>query len=49
MEVTSEVQVDIFHGNNLSVTTAGSTALNAEYRTQRRFSQSYGNLLTDLL
>jgi len=47
MEVTGEVQVDVFHRNDLSITTTSGTALNTEARTQRRFAQRDHRLLAD--
>ena len=46
MEVTGEVQVDIFHGDDLCITAAGSTALDAEHGAQRRLTQAQHGLLT---
>ena len=40
MHVAGKMQVDVFHRQDLGVTTAGSTAFDAEYRTQGRFAQS---------
>ncbi len=47
VEVTGEVQVDVLHGDNLSITTAGSAALHTKHRSQRRLTQSNQNILAD--
>ena len=49
MEVTGEVQVDVLHGDNLSVAAAGSTALNAKHRAQGGLTQGNDDILADLL
>ena len=38
MKITCKMQVQVFHWYNLCVTAAGSTAFNAEARTERRLS-----------
>ena len=38
VEVTGEMQVDVFHRDDLGITAAGSAALDAEDRTEGRFS-----------
>ena len=40
MKVAREVQVDVFHRNDLGIAAAGSTALDAENRAKRRLAQS---------
>ena len=49
MEIASEVQVNIFHWNNLSVTAARCTTLNAKARAKRRLTKTYRRLLTNLI
>ena len=49
MEVSRKMKVDIFHGDHLGITAAGSAALNAETGPQRRLAQCYDNLFPDLL
>ena len=49
MEVTGEMQVDVFHRNNLCVSAAGCTALNAEYRAKGWLTKRYHNVLSKLL
>ena len=39
VEVAREVQIDIFHGNDLGVSAASGAALNAEYGAERRLAQ----------
>ena len=39
MEVTSEMQVDFIHGENLGITAAGCSALHSEARSQGRLTQ----------
>ena len=48
-EIAREVQVDIFHRNDLGVTAAGCAALHAEYRSQARLAQADHRLLADLV
>ncbi len=38
VEVAGEVQIDVLHGNHLGVSAASGTALNAEYRAERRLT-----------
>ena len=45
MEVTREVQVDVFHGDDLGVAAAGSATLHAENRAQARLAQGDRALL----
>ena len=45
MEVTREVQVDVFHGDDLGVAAAGSAALHTENRAQARLAQGDRALL----
>ena len=49
VEVTGEMKVDIFHRNYLSVSAAGSTTFNTEYRSKRRLTESNHNVLAKLL
>ena len=44
VEVAGKVQVDVFHGDDLGPTAAGSTALNAKDRAERRLAQGHGTL-----
>ena len=44
VEVAGKVQVDILHGDDLSPTAAGSTALNAKDGAERRLAQGHGTL-----
>ena len=48
MHVTRKVQVDVLHRQHLCVAAACSAALNAEHRTQRRFTQRDDGLFADL-
>ena len=47
MEVAGEMKVDILHGNNLGITAAGCTALNAENGTERGLSKCYNGILAN--
>ena len=49
MEVAGEVEVDVLHGNNLCVAAACSAAFNAEYRSKGWLTESYHNVLAQLL
>ena len=44
MEVTSKVQVDVLHGDDLRPATAGGTALDAEDGTERRLTKGHSAL-----
>ncbi|VWM23686.1 Uncharacterised protein [Collinsella intestinalis] len=44
MEVAGEVQVDVLHGDDLGVTAAGGTALDAKDRSERGLAQRDGAL-----
>ena len=48
VEVAGEVEVDVLHGDNLSVAAAGSAALDAKDGTQGRLTQGDHGLLADL-
>ena len=48
MHVTRKVQVDVLHRQHLCVAAARSAALNAEHRTQRRFTQRDDGFFADL-
>ena len=48
VEITREMKVDVFHGNNLRVTASGSTALNTEYRSEGRLTKGENRILSDL-
>jgi hypothetical protein len=45
VEITREVQVDVFHRNDLRVTAAGRTALDAEDRSETRLAQCENDLV----
>ena len=47
VEVTGEVQVNIFHRNYLRVTATSSATFNAHARTEGRFTQCYDNAFVD--
>ena len=47
VEVASKVQVNLVHGQNLSIAATGSTALHAKAGTQRGFAQSHHGLLAN--
>ena len=49
MEVAREVQVDLLHRQHLGIAATGSTALDAEARAERRFSEGHRRLLADLV
>ena len=44
MEVAGKVQVDVLHGDDLSPTAAGGTALHAKHGAERRLAQGNGAL-----
>ena len=48
VNIAGKVEVDVLHRDYLRVAAAGSTAFDAEYRTQRRLTQSEHSLLADL-
>ena len=48
VEVAGKVQVDVFHGNDLGIATAGSAALDAEHGSQGGFSERHDGVLADL-
>ena len=48
VEVAGEVQVDVFHGNNLRVSATRSAALDAKHGTQRRLAQRHHHVLAAL-
>ena len=48
VEVAGEVQVDVLHGHHLSITAAGSTALDTKHRPQRGLTQGNHSLFPDL-
>ena len=47
MKISGEVQVDVFHRNDLRVTAAGGAALHAETGAETGFAQAYDRLLAD--
>ena len=48
VEVAGEVEVDVFHGNDLGISAAGGTALDAEDRAERRLTECDDDVLADL-
>ena len=48
VEVTGEVKVDVFHWDDLGVSTAGSAAFDSEDWAKRWFSQGCDRVLADL-
>ena len=48
MEIAGEVEIDVFHGNDLRVSAAGSTALHSEDRAEGRLTKSDTDLFPDL-
>ena len=49
MHVAGKMQVDVFHRQDLGVTTAGSTAFDAEDRSQGRFAQGDDGFMTHVV
>ena len=49
VEVAGEVQVDILHGDDLSVAAAGSAALDAEHGAERGLAQADHGVLAELV
>ena len=49
VEIACEVEVDVLHGNDLSVSAAGSAALDTEDRSEGGLAQSDHYLLAELL
>ena len=47
VEVTGEVQVDVFHRHHLRVATTGSATLHTKHGSQRRFAQRNHRALAD--
>ena len=48
MKVTGQVEVDVFHRENLGMTPTGCTAFDAEHRTHGGFSNHAGGGLADM-
>ena len=48
VEVAGEVEVDIFHGNDLGISAAGRAAFDAEDRAEGRLTKSDDDVLADL-
>ena len=48
MEVAREVEVDVLHGDDLGVSAAGGTALDAKHRSQGRLAQAEHGVLAHL-
>jgi hypothetical protein len=42
------MEIDVLHGDYLSVTAAGSTALDTEYRSEGRLTECKNGILTNL-
>ena len=49
MEVTGEVQVDFLHRQHLCIAATGSTSLDSETGSERRFPQGHGGLFPDFV
>ena len=49
VQVTVEVQVDVFHRNHLRVATTRGATLHAEHGAQRGFAQTNRDVLADVL
>ena len=49
MEVSGEVEIDLIHRQHLGVATTGSTALDAEDRTEGGLAEGDDRLLPDLI
>ena len=49
MEVSSEMEVDLLHRKNLSISATCSTAFHTEAWTERRLPKSYDGFLADLI
>ena len=47
VEIAGEMQVDVFHRDNLRIAAAGGAALHAEYRAETRFAQCDDRLLAN--
>ena len=47
VEVTGEMQVDIFHRDHLGISAAGGAAFDAEHRAEARLTQRDGDVLAD--
>ena len=45
VKVSGKVKVNIFHGDHLRVSAAGSTALQSEHRAERRLTQCHNGFL----
>ena len=44
MKISSKMEIDIFHRNDLCITATSRTAFNAEHWTQRRFSKRHNSI-----
>ena len=49
MKISRKVQVDLIHRKHLRISSAGSSALHAEARTERRFTKRTYSFLSDLV
>ena len=49
VEITGEMQVDVFHRHDLRITAASRTTLDAEARPKRRLAQADRCLLADVI
>lgn len=47
MEVTREMEIDLIHRQDLSITSAAGATFLSEARTERRLTESYHRFLTD--
>ena len=49
VHVTGEMEVDVFHGQDLGITAAGSAAFDAKDRAERRFAQGDDGLMAHVI
>ncbi len=49
VEIAGEVQIDVFHRDDLGIAAAGRAALHAEGRAERRLAQAEHRLLADVI
>ena len=47
VEITGEMEIDIFHRNNLGISSACRTALDSENGSERRLTQSNNGVLAE--
>ena len=48
-DVAGEMEIDVFHRDDLRVTTAGSAAFHAEYRSHGRFAKTDNGFFADAI